>query len=112
MREAGAIARIRIGTWAGDELYGAGAGHDEEIEKIAAAGAAQMRVAEAHDGSIRDVVTGAPVPIGVGGVRAELHGAEGHACTGKTVAMTACSDASIDPAKRIGGIGALRNCER
>ena len=74
---------------------------DEEVKQVAAARAAEMRVAEAHDGVIGDVVPGAPVPAVVEGVGAELHGAEGHRRTGKAVSVTACADHGIDPHERI-----------
>ncbi len=109
VREARPIALIGIGARTGNELYRAGASHHEKIKKVAAACAAEMRVAEAHDGRIRDVITGAPVPLVVEGVWTELYGAEGKACAGETVAMAPCSDSRVNPAQNIGRLRTLRH---
>ena len=101
--EAGAVALVGVGARAGGELDGAGAGHDEEVEEVAAAGAAEMGVGEAHDAGVGDVITGAPVPVVVPGVGRELDGAEGDGCAGEAVAVTAGADARVDVLKRVVG---------
>ena len=103
MREAGAVAGIGVGAGAGHKLDRAGAGHHEEVQQVAAAGAAEMRVAEAHDGGVGDVVAGAPVPPIVEGIGAELHGGEGNAGPGKAVTMAPGADMRIDVAQNVGG---------
>ena len=108
VREARAVAGIGVLPRAGLELDLAGARHDEDVEQVAAAGAAEMGVGEAHDGGVAAVVAGAPVPAIVVGVRAELDGAEGDGGAGKAVAMAAGADDEVDVAGDVvlsGGIG-------
>ncbi len=101
--EAGAVAGVGVAARTGDELGLAGAGHDEEVEQIAAAGAAEVGVAEAHDGGVGEMVTGAPVPLIVEGVGAELNGTVGDGGAGEGVAVAAGTDADIDERCGIGG---------
>ena len=98
VREARTVALVRLFAGTRLEFDGACAGHDEEVEQIAAAGAAQVGVAEAHDGGVGDVVAGAPVPAVVEGIGAELEGGERNAGSGEAVAVAAGADARIDPA--------------
>src|SRR5579859_4682697 len=55
-----------------------------------------MCVAEAHDRGVGGMVAGAPVPVGVIGVGAELYHAEGHRGSGIEVAVAACALEDVD----------------
>ena len=81
-------------------------GLDEEVEEVAASGAAEMGVAEAHDGGVGDVISGAPVPAVVIGVRAELNCAEGHNRAREAVAMAPGPGSDIN--QRGGIVGCAR----
>ena len=108
VRKARAIAGLGILACAGLELDLAGARHHEDVEQVAAAGAAEMGVGEAHDGGVAAVVAGAPVPAVVVGIRAELDGAEGNGGAGEAVAVAAGADDEVDVAGDVvlsGGIG-------
>jgi hypothetical protein len=95
--EARAVSSVGIFAISRDEVRRTGPGHDEEVKQVAAAGSTEMRVAEAHDGVVRDVVTGTPVPAVIEGVWAELDCPEGHSRAGEAVTMSTSGNARIDP---------------
>ncbi len=87
MAVTGTVAAVRSGLRAGVQLDIAGGRHHEHIAKVGMAGAAEMRVAETHNGAVFVLVAGT-VFIDSGlvtlvhvmgncvGVGAELHDAE------------------------------------
>ena len=95
MRERSAVAFAGVLPRAGDPLHRADVGDQQHVEKVGCAGAAEVCVAEAHQGGVCVVVAGAPVPAACVGVRAELDGAEGDGGAGIGVAMAAGADADI-----------------
>src|ERR1700735_811805 len=104
---------------AGLEFDLAGTRHNEDVQQIATAGPAEVGMGEAHNGAVAAMVAGAPVPAVVVGVRTELHCAEGHGGSGKTMAVPAGTDDDVHVAghivavRRSGGPQhALRNTAR
>ena len=94
---------VRIGPGAGLRVVlraaggrgGAGRRHHRDVEQVADAGAAEVRVAEADDGAVAVVVAGAPVPFLRDAGRAQLHEAEGHIGAHEHVAVSARSDLRV-----------------
>ena len=76
-------------------------GHDEEIQQITATGAAEVGVAEAHDRGVGDVIAGAPIPLVIKRVGAQLNCAEGSARARKAVAVTASANAGVNQLKQV-----------
>ena len=80
------LRAVRIGPGAGLRVFlrsaggrgGAGRRHHRDVEQVADACAAEVRMAEADDGPVAVVVAGAPVPALRDAGRAQLHEAEGH----------------------------------
>jgi len=103
MTEARAIASIRVAARARHDLRLSGARHYEKVEQIATAGSAQVSVAEAHNGGVGDVIAGAPVPLIVEGIGAQLNRTEWNSCAWKSVSVAAGADLYIDKRRRIGG---------
>ena len=68
----------------------------EEIAQVSDPGAAQVRVAEAGNLGVGVVVSRAPVPPLLAGIRAELHHSERHDGTRKRMSMPACPDEWVD----------------
>lgn len=98
MAVTGTVAAVRSGLRAGVQLDIAGGRHHEHIAKVGMAGAAEMRVAETHNGAVFVLVAGT-VFIDSGlvtlvhvmgncvGVGAELHDAERCTRSGKVCPM-------------------------
>ena len=61
MAEARAVAAVGIVGGAGMELHLAGEGHQQDVAHVGVAGAAEVGVAEAHDGLVAVLVAGAVV---------------------------------------------------
>ncbi len=105
--ERRAIAGFGLALVAGHQLHFAHARNQQDIHHVGAAGAAQVGVAKTHDGRVGVVVTGAPVPALVVGVRAELDGTEGHSRSGKGMTVAAGADKDVDVLGHVTG-GCLR----
>ncbi len=101
VRKTRAIAGLRIFPRAGHQLDLAGARHDENVEQVAAAGSAEVGVGKTHDGSVAAVVTGAPVPTVVIGVRAELDCAERDSGARKAMAVATGADDDVHVAGHV-----------
>ena len=94
MTETLAVTFLRLFRRSGHQLDLTGSGHEQDIAQVRVSGAAEMRMAEAHDGGVVVLVAGA-VFIGarlidafdvVGNhfcVGRELHAAEGDAGSGE-----------------------------
>ena len=95
MGETRAIARAWLIGRTRFRVDRTGAGHQHHIEHVAHAGAAQVVVAKAHDGRVRVVIAGAPIPAAGLGIRTELHHSEGNGGARIGVAVAACSDKHV-----------------
>src|SRR5258705_9577597 len=101
MGKARTIPLVRILTRARNRLDGPSPRHNEKVEHIADAGTAQVGVAEAHDRAIRVVVSRAPVPFLIKGVRTQLHHTERNCCSRITVTMSASADHNVHETRDI-----------
>ncbi len=107
MAVTGTVAAVRSGLRAGVQLDIAGGRHHEHIAKVGMAGAAEMRVAETHNGAVFVLVAGT-VFIDSGlvtlvhvmgncvGVGAELHDAERCTRSGKSVPHAVGANDGVD----------------
>ncbi len=77
-------------------------GHHRDVEQVADARTAQVRVREADDRRVALVVARAPVPRLGNARRTYLHHAEGHVGPHEDMAVTARADLRIDEAGEIG----------
>ncbi len=75
---------------------------EQDVAVVTDAGAGQVRVREAEDAVVVEVIAGTSVPAFEARVGAELHHAERHARTGERVAVAAGADERIDVAQRVG----------
>ena len=73
----------------------AGDRHHGHVKEVADAGSGKVRMAEADDGVVTVMVTGAPVPALRDAGRAQLHEAEGHVGPYENVAVAAGSNFGI-----------------
>ena len=72
MREPGAVPGVGILPRSWIEMRWTDSRHDKNIQQVPDTRAAQVGVAETHDGIVGIVIAGAPVPTGVKGVGTEL----------------------------------------
>ena len=107
MAESGPVPAVGVGCRAGGQLNFSGARHQQYVAKVGMSGAAEMCVAESHDGGVVvlvacTIVIGAwlvfPIDIvrngvGIGG---ELHTSEGNAGPGEAVSHARGADKWID----------------
>ena len=98
MRERRAPAQLRIAGRSGLPPHLADAGHHQHVQQVTDAGAAEVRVGEAHDRAVLVVVARAGVPVRVVGVGAQLHHAEGPRGGRRGVAVIAGADEHVDVA--------------
>ena len=110
MLESLAITTARLVGFTTVKLESACARHKQKIKQIAAAGSAQMRVAEAKQSVLRKMVARTPVPSigGAAGIGAELHHAKGHRSPRIGVTMAAGSQTDVDPRQQILVLGGRR----
>ncbi len=101
------VVLVRQSATARLQQHGALRGHHQHVEHVAGAGAAQMRVREAHDRTIGLVIARTSVPSKIVGIRTQLHHAVGHRCARIGMAMPAGADEHIDIARYTAG----RLCE-
>ena len=94
----GPEARLRILLDAAGVGYLPHDGHHRNVEQVADARTAQMRVRESDDRRIRLVVARAPVPLLRDARGAELHHAEGNVRPDEDMSVAARADFGIDPA--------------
>ena len=102
------LGAVRVGPGAGLRVVLRAAGgrgragrrHHRNVEQVADAGAAEVRMAEADDGAVAVMVAGAPVPTLRDAGRAQLHEAEGYIGAHEHVPVSARSDFRV----HIGGI--------
>ena len=92
---AGAVAFAGILTGSRKELRGPGAGHQEEVEHVGGTSSTEMRVAEAHDRTVGVVISGAPVPAVVVGIRAQLHHSKRYCGSRIRMAVAASADRDL-----------------
>src|SRR3954452_6659429 len=97
MGKARAIAGGWIVRGARVDMYFTDCRHQQYIEEIGCACAAQMGMTKTHDGSVADVVTGAMVPVSNSSIRAKLHHSKRHRRAGIGMSMAAGSYKNVDP---------------
>ena len=117
--ETRTVAAVGIIRRAGVEPYLSRRGHHKNVAQIRMARAAEVRMAEAHDGLVavavaRTIFIGALLiyavhVVGYGvGVGAELHRTEGDACPGEGVAHAVGADEGVDIVGRL----LRRDCDK
>ena len=113
MGEARTVAIFGVATVAGDGLCRTCSGHHQEVQQVGATGTAQVRVAEAADVFVGNVVARAMVPAGlvvaiIEGVGAQLHHSERHRGAGVSVSVASRADLDLDVIRYVGVRGRAR----
>ena len=93
-------AGLRVVLRAAGGRGGTGRRHHRDVEQVADAGAAEVRMAEADNGAVAVMVAGAPVPTLRDAGRTELDQSEGHVGAHEYVPVATRSDFRV----HIGGI--------
>ena len=96
-----AVASLRVLARARLQLGLTHAGCHQKVEQVCRAGAAQVRVAEAHDRRVCVVVAGTPIPALVIGIGAKLHRAKRQAGTRIGMAMATRANMRIHPLQHV-----------
>ena len=95
VRKTRAVPFLRAFERSGNDADGTRPGHHQQVEHIPDPRAAQVRVAESHDGAVGDVVTGAAVPPDVVRIRGQLRHPERDGSPGECMAVPAGSEKHV-----------------
>src|ERR1700736_4913623 len=95
MTESRPVPFTRILSQARNRLRGTSSGHEQKIQHVGGARAAQMSMAEAHDRAVGVVIAGAPIPPVVKGIWTKLHHAEGNSGARIRVPMASGADRDL-----------------